>query len=212
MCILLRLSLICRRLTNPEELKVVVGIKDLNSSYAIDHEMAVELIIPHRDFDAADTQMANDIAVIRLKCSVTYLSSLLNVETIGLPDEKDKSADSPTPLMSEYLIMGWGLTTRKTSSILKDQEDVDDRSFKLQVASSSLINLVACQNIWRGVINVTDTLLCTESTVTDVCQGDSGGPLIERFFAAGWSSLKTSHYWTCQLFQLAVSGFQDIFL
>ncbi|GAU97281.1 hypothetical protein RvY_08606 [Ramazzottius varieornatus] len=171
------------KLIAPTELKIVVGIKDLNSSYAIDHEMAVELIIPHEGFDPADAQMAKDIAIVRLKCSVTYLSSLLSIERVELPD--NASANSSTPALTEYLIMGWGLTSKKSERNSSDVNTVDEKSLKLQVASSSLVDLETCKNIWRGVVDSTDALICTDSSNTDVCQGDSGGPLIERYLLPG---------------------------
>jgi len=107
----------------------------------------------------SDSNLVNDIALLRLSSPVTVSATVLPV---CMPPK------NPTYANKVATATGWGTTSSggSSSDTLKEVE--------VKVLSNS-----ACQSgTGRYGSAIRDTMLCAGSTGKDSCQGDSGGPLV----------------------------------
>ncbi|XP_017008811.2 spaetzle-processing enzyme [Drosophila takahashii] len=147
-------------------------------------DIEVEKGIVHEQFAPASVDQKNDIALVRLKRSVTYTDY---VRPICLP--------SNDMLQNKFVdygmdVAGWGLTEKMEPS---------EKKLKIEV---TVWNLTRCQEQYNTFFKVKmdDTQLCAGGQAgKDTCGGDSGGPLMvyintggrDVFYIAGVTSYGT---------------------
>ncbi|XP_017110664.1 spaetzle-processing enzyme isoform X1 [Drosophila elegans] len=146
-------------------------------------DIEVEKSIIHEQFSPNSVDQKNDIALLRLKRSVSYTDY---VRPICLPTD-----DLVRNNFVDYGmdVAGWGLT-----------ENMQPSPVKLKI-SVNVWNLTTCQSKYTTFkVNLDDTQMCAGGQLgMDTCGGDSGGPLMvginsggrEVFYIAGITSYGT---------------------
>ncbi|KAL4715946.1 hypothetical protein ACJJTC_013246 [Scirpophaga incertulas] len=126
-------------------------------------DIRIERIIPHEEYDPADTNQLNDIALLRLETNAVFNDF---VKPICLPTQSQFKGS----LFEGYemVVAGWGRTETRIES------DV-----KLKV-SVPVVNNKQCGNVFSRVNRqITPKQMCAGGvTGRDSCRGDSGGPLM----------------------------------
>ncbi|KAH8268680.1 hypothetical protein KR026_011634, partial [Drosophila bipectinata] len=144
-------------------------------------DIGVEKTILHDKYVPNSVDQRNDIALVRLKQSVTYTDY---VRPICLPTSEQVRNNLFTGYSMDAA--GWGLTENNQPSPIKLKISVD------------VWNLTSCQekySIFKIRLNETQMCAGGEHRV-DTCGGDSGGPLMvtlnsgprDIFYAAGVTS------------------------
>ncbi|EDW38974.1 GL13652 [Drosophila persimilis] len=144
-------------------------------------DIEVEKLIIHEEYVPNSIDQMNDIALLRLKQSVSY-SDYVRPICLGV------NGDVRTNLFEGYAmdVAGWGLTEKKVPSPWKLKITVD------------VWNLKTCQDKYSPYkYKLNDNQLCAGGKANvDTCGGDSGGPLMvaintggrEVFYVAGITS------------------------
>ena len=164
----------CVDFTNPGDIEVAVGVRDLDNFSGPRH--AVTDIIIHPDFDS--THMTNDIALLKLATASSQTPIILF---------SGKSRDNTPPSLTGKMttLLGWGLyRTTGYPYYPKILQQVN-----LPVVDDSICNFVYSETL-------TDSQLCAGYVDgKDACRGDSGGPLVvwvdDRWAHAGQVSYGT---------------------
>ncbi|XP_016977946.2 spaetzle-processing enzyme [Drosophila rhopaloa] len=146
-------------------------------------DIEVERFIIHEQYAPNSVDQKNDIALLRLKRSVSYTDY---VRPICLPTDDLMQNNFVGYAMD---VAGWGLTENLQPSVTK---------LKITV---SVWNLTTCQNKYTTFkVKLDDTQMCAGGQLgVDTCGGDSGGPLMvgvnsggrEVFYIAGVTSYGT---------------------
>uniref|UniRef100_A0A1B0FJX1 Peptidase S1 domain-containing protein n=1 Tax=Glossina morsitans morsitans TaxID=37546 RepID=A0A1B0FJX1_GLOMM len=103
--------------------------------------------------------MMNDVAVIRLASSVTYSSTITNIELA-----KKAPADG-----AEASVTGWGTLHSGGASL----------PVTLQTINVDIVNREKCASSSYGYgSQIRPTMICAYTEGKVSCQGDSGGPLV----------------------------------
>ncbi|XP_017084141.1 spaetzle-processing enzyme [Drosophila eugracilis] len=146
-------------------------------------DIEVEKGIIHEQFSPNSVDQKNDIALVRLKKSVSYTDY---VRPICLPN-----ADLIRNNFVDYGmdVAGWGLT-----------ENMEPSQIKLKI-TVNVWNLTRCQEKYNTYkVKLDDTQMCAGGqSGVDTCGGDSGGPLMvsitsggrDLFYIAGVTSYGT---------------------
>ncbi|EDV91460.1 spaetzle-processing enzyme [Drosophila grimshawi] len=126
-------------------------------------DIEVEDQIMHEQYVPNSIDQLNDIALLRLKETVSYTESVL---PICLPVAEDVRNKNYEGFAME--VAGWGVTEDGTPSSRKKKITVDVWALK------------ECQNKYRSYQrHISGSQLCSGGKVNiDTCQGDSGGPLM----------------------------------
>ncbi|XP_078278585.1 complement factor B-like [Rhinoraja longicauda] len=145
--------------------------------------LSLEEVILHENFNRP-TRMNNDIALLKVKETITYSS---HVRPVCLPCTKRSAQLLPSPGGNWYeacqsedvrltgsggsmalklsgYVTGWGYY-RKASKI---------SSLDLRHAQIDIQNRLTCDSPFP----LTDTMFCARGREADSCKGDSGGPLV----------------------------------
>lgn len=141
----------CVEYDRPENIDIVVGIRDLENDTG--DRIRVKRIIIHPDYDPLE--LDSDIALLELERN---------------------ASEEPVPLVSaqgdlegeEAVVLGWGLT----------QESSHRTPEILQAVMVPIVSNETCRASYP-YDEVTDNMLCAGYSEggKDACQGDSGGPL-----------------------------------
>ncbi|XP_055849890.1 serine protease easter-like isoform X2 [Episyrphus balteatus] len=154
--------------------------------------VAIEEVIPHKDYSSTSTNRLNDIALIRLS---TQVKPTANIEPICLPygDNKLHAFDDQSLDM-----VGWGVTPEGLWNTFK------------QRTNAQVIPLNKCRSRYaERNIQLESTQFCVEGRLrNDTCRIDSGGPVISfdtankglgSFYLAGIQSLSPTPCWAEKL-------------
>jgi secreted trypsin-like serine protease len=143
--------------TQPADIRVVVGINDLQDESAI--EVVVTNIFVHPQYNVAGGMMNNDIALLELANVVTAPATTL--------------FDGDTETFNDTLafIAGWGALDQVNGSEVYPN--------LLQDASVPLVSLARCNSSESYQGGILNTQVCAgfREGGIDSCVGDSGGPL-----------------------------------
>lgn len=148
---------------SPTLTMVRLGAHDLIKLEPSAVDVKIKNTIVHDKFDRKT--ISNDIALLQLSDPVSFTEF---IKPICLPEDikfiqQDFVGNNP-------FIAGWGTTQFQgdASNVLRD-------------AQVPILDTKACMANYSTVyrpVEVTDTLICAGSYITDACQGDSGGPLM----------------------------------
>lgn len=143
----------------PDEIRVVLGIDNLNSTSA--EELVVTNIITHPDYDAGNAGSPNDIALLEL-------AQTTNQPFMPLYTGPASEGTSST-------VIGWGATEFDPFS-----EAAGGFPTQLQEVTVPVVSNETCGSTaaYKGII--VDSQICAglEQGGKDSCSGDSGGPLM----------------------------------
>nr|XP_036223913.1 serine protease easter isoform X6 [Bactrocera oleae]XP_036223914.1 serine protease easter isoform X6 [Bactrocera oleae] len=146
--------------TNPDCEVDVRGEKDCAPPHI---DVPVESAIPHPRYDPNSLNQVNDIALLRLKNTVTFTDF---IRPICLPlNDNLRTATFDDIIMD---VAGWGKTESKSSSNVK---------LKAELVG---VPLEKCRHVYSmQSISLEATQMCAGGKKgVDSCRGDSGGPLI----------------------------------
>ncbi len=140
-------------------IEVIINTNDITSDEG--ERIGVQQIILHSDYD--DVEIENDIALLRLKTSSTYMP----IELLTPANEADYAS-----VGMDATVMGWGL--------LEEEGDSPDILNEVVVP---IVSNAECQNSYDEIdATIWDSNICAgvvEGGI-DSCNGDSGGPLIVK--------------------------------
>ncbi|XP_055840657.1 uncharacterized protein LOC129908281 [Episyrphus balteatus] len=148
---------------NPSLSIVRLGAHDITKTEASAVDAKIKRIIVHEKFDLKT--ISNDIALIQLNDPVSFTEF---ISPICLPE--DMKFIQQNFVGNNPFIAGWGTIQFQgaTSNVLRD-------------AQVPIIDTKSCMANYSTVyrpVEVTETLICAGSYITDACQGDSGGPMM----------------------------------
>ncbi|KAH8299471.1 hypothetical protein KR044_001660, partial [Drosophila immigrans] len=147
-------------------LKVRAGSTYWNSGGIL---LQVSAFKNHEDYNA--NTMVNDIAVIRLRSSLSFSSTIKAIDLANNAPSNGASAS----------VSGWGTESYGSSSIPS----------QLQYANVDIISQSACaSSSYDYGSQIKSTMICSAASGINACQGDSGGPLVSGGVLVGvvsWS-------------------------
>uniref|UniRef100_A0A1B0A3N1 Peptidase S1 domain-containing protein n=1 Tax=Glossina pallidipes TaxID=7398 RepID=A0A1B0A3N1_GLOPL len=141
--------------------------------------------------------MMNDVAVIRLASSVTYSSTIKNIDLA-----KKAAADG-----AEASVKGWGTLHSGGASL----------PVTLQTVNVDIVSREKCASSSYGYESqIRPTMICAYTEGKDSCQGNSGGPLVSGGRLVRVVSWNAAHFQTILVFMLIlptfVNGFSTLLL
>nr|XP_045595131.1 uncharacterized protein LOC123756133 [Procambarus clarkii] len=143
---------------------VTLGEHDLDVEEPGSVVLKINKVIPHPKFDSFT--MEHDIALVELKSPVTFSDRIM---PICLAQSQD-FGDFGTAIAS-----GWGHNSYGGSS-----------PQVLHKVTLDIISNKACDDLYGGLYDIFDTMMCTYTENKDACQGDSGGPLVVQAPDGQW--------------------------
>ena len=155
-----------------ENVIAVLGDTDRFQREFTEHTYDVEAIHRHTAFNK--TTFDNNVALLKLKCRVSYKSQ---VRKICLPRSGDEQYYASG---TSCIVAGWG----STNVYNPGAGYTDPRSTSLKHVSLPVQDIGICRSATTYL--VTDNMFCAGSgnhdrnVVTAACSGDSGGPLFCR--------------------------------
>lgn len=146
--------------TNPDCEIDVRGEKDCAPEHI---DVAVERAIPHPQYNPSSRNQVHDIALLRLKRSISYTDF---VRPICLPINNNLRTAAFDGIVMD--VAGWGKTEKESVSNLKLKASVEGYTID------------ECRSVYmRQNIILEDSQICAGGKEgVDSCRGDSGGPLI----------------------------------
>ncbi|XP_017479451.1 PREDICTED: serine protease easter-like [Rhagoletis zephyria] len=146
--------------TNPDCEVDARGEKDCAPRHI---DVPIESAIPHPQYDPHSINQINDIALLRLKETVTFTDF---VRPICLPVNSNLRTATFDDIIMD--VAGWGKTESKSSSNVKLKAELTG------------VSLEKCRHVYRPQsILLESTQMCAGGKQgVDSCRGDSGGPLI----------------------------------
>ncbi|XP_059485554.1 brachyurin-like [Neocloeon triangulifer] len=114
----------------------------------------------HEKYD--DTNLNNDVTLIKLPSVVSFTS---NISPVKLPSLYDATKNLEGTLAT---VSGFGRTSDSSSS-----------SRDLKYTQVTVISYQSCASYYGSSVVVASTI-CTKQIDTSTCQGDSGGPLVYK--------------------------------
>merc|ERR1712018_92868 len=114
-------------------------------------------IIIHEDYHNHE----NDICLLHLKTKLEWTDF---VQPVTLPAQNEL-----TPEGTDCIVTGWG-TLHSGDFQLPD---------KLQKVTVPVVGDATCNENYKPLYHITDSMICAGVEGKDSCQGDSGGPMID---------------------------------
>ncbi|XP_073697638.1 tryptase-like [Garra rufa] len=148
----------------PDMYKMYFGLLKQSSSNHCENRTPRRILI-HSKYNSATFD--NDIALIELKSSVTFL---YNISPVCLA-----AAHSSFDAGTESWVTGWGFLQY---SKYHDDKKLSDT---LQEVMVPVVNNSDCENAYKNITSITDNMICAgllNQEGKDACQCDSGGPMV----------------------------------
>ena len=137
------------------------GSNDAYSTIAV----RIKRILIHHQYNNVlrATHLQHDIAMVQLLDRIdvrTKKIDMISLPPYGRPLCSDKSNSHMT------YVAGWGYTQRFVS---EQEQELSKPPVALQVADVMIIPRKDCEKVY-GNFSLTEHMICTNSTLTDVCQ------------------------------------------
>ncbi|CAD6992754.1 unnamed protein product [Ceratitis capitata] len=158
--------------TNPDCQVDARGVKNCAPTHI---DVPIEKAIPHPKFDPRSTNQVNDIALLRLKQTITFTDF---IQPICLPLSTNLRNAAFDDIIMD--VAGWGKTEAKSRSNVKLKAEVTG------------VLLESCRKVYQqqNIVLESSQLCAGGKSGVDSCRGDSGGPLI----GLGTTGRGNSHY------------------
>ncbi|XP_045033511.1 chymotrypsinogen B isoform X2 [Daphnia magna] len=152
----------------------------------------ISQMMVHKDYNPKTNSF--DIAILTMVAPVTFTKAISPVCLPAVSTNVDAHAGKVA------YIMGWGptISTKKQAaklmkeavSIIKVEESAETTpAAKLMQGAVSTITSEECKAIYRNPGQISRTMLCASSSVSDFCQGDIGGPLVLQASNGLWTQI-----------------------